>query len=383
MLKHSKSGSWQRLALCLGLAMSVGQVFAQATVAEPAKPSDASTTISRPQADAERQASIRFGEPDARARTPQTLRIASYNLLNFFDSDPVTRPHSEGSPAPIKPKEERQAAADAIRAIDADVVAVQEIESLEVLKRFRDEYLAGMGYEHAVLIESEDPRGIDNAVLSRFPIVHSETYATLDLGGVQPAMEGNRPNPLAGEPMRFRRSPLRADIEIPASHFGGTGSEGRRLTLFVVHHKSGRWSSYWREAEARGVVSLAEAVAKATPDAAVIVLGDFNAQTQDASVRTYLDNGFVDPFAGATGPSSVTHESGRRIDKVLLGGRARGAVVTGGSFVLGMPARPEGADWRTTPPPVGYASDHYPVVVDLRDPAAAAKAEPEAKTTPN
>ena len=34
-------------------------------------------------------------------------------------------------------------------------------------------------------------------------------------------------------------------------------------------------------------------------------------------------------------------------------------------FILGTPARPAGPNWSQYPPPDGYASDHYPVVVDL------------------
>ena len=311
---------------------------------------------------------IRFGEA-AKPRTPGTIRIATYNLLNFFDSDPATRTHSEGDAAPIKPEGERQAAAGAIRAINADVVALEEVESLAVVKAFITKYLGDMGYEHAVLIESEDPRGIDNAVISRFPITYSEAYDSRPLGGKQPALEGNRPNPLAGNDMKFRRSPLRADIKVPGKAFGAGEDQTYEVTVIAVHHKSGRWSEYWRLAEVNGVLAIVKEIEAKNPAANIVVLGDFKAQVTDAPIRAYLEGGLIDTFAAKAAkwsPAVISHESGRRIDLILLNKNANDEFVAESPFIFGMPARPEGADWRTTAPPEGYASDHYPVVIDLK-----------------
>lgn len=339
---------------CIALASLSFAAFAQAPAANDAPKPGTSF--------------IRFGEA-AKQRMPGTIRVATYNLMNFFDSDPVTRTHSEGDAAPIKPEGERAAAAGAIRAINADIVALEEVESLAVVKSFVTKYLGDMGYDHAVLIESEDPRGIDNAVISRFPIVYSEAYDSRALGGKQPALEGNRPNPLAGNDMKFRRSPLRADIKVPGSAFGAGSNESYELTVIAVHHKSGRWSEYWRLAEVGGVLAIVKEIETKNPAANVVVLGDFNAQPSDAPVKAYLEGGMIDSFsakAAKWSPKVVSHESGRRIDLILLNKNANEEFVAESPFILGMPARPEGADWRTAAPPEGYASDHYPVVIDLK-----------------
>jgi endonuclease/exonuclease/phosphatase family metal-dependent hydrolase len=342
------------------------QAFAQATATKPAPAPNADTSL------------IRFGEA-AKPRTPGTIRVATYNVLNFFDSDPATRTHSEGDAAPIKPEGEREAAADAIRAINADIVALQEVESLPVVKAFITKYLADMGYDHAVLIESEDPRGIDNAVISRFPIMYSEAYGERPLGGKQPALEGNRPNPLAGNDIKFRRSPLRADIKVPGKAFGGADDESYDLTLLAVHHKSGRYSEYWRLAETNGVLAIMKEIEAKDPAVNILVLGDFNAQVTDAPITAYLDGGLSDAFAAKASkwsPAVVSHESGRRIDLVLLNKNANDEFLGDSPFIFGVVARPEGSDWRNTPPPEGYASDHYPVVVDLK-PGRSAGANPK------
>lgn len=338
-------------ASCYG--QSAPAIEKTAPAAKPTKQIDRST--------------VRFGERTARPRTTGQVRIATYNAMNLFDSDPVTRTHNEGDPAPIKPQEEREAIAAGIRAVDADIVALEEVESLAVLKEFRDKYLKDLGYEYAQLIESEDPRGIDNAVLSRFPIVNTEAYNDRKIGGKHPARDGSRPNPLAGEDIKFRRTPLRVDIKVPSSAFNLKGGDDETITLLIVHHKSGRGSDYWRIAEAKGVVDIIKEIESANAGALVAVLGDFNGMITDPNGKIYTDAGLFDVFSGrdAADPRNISHESGRRIDLILLNSNLRKQLVNDSAFIYGMPARPEGADWRTTLPPEGYGSDHYPVAIDI------------------
>jgi endonuclease/exonuclease/phosphatase family metal-dependent hydrolase len=136
--------------------------------------------------------------------------------------------------------------------------------------------------------------------------------------------------------------------------------------VFVVHHKSGGPAAYWREAESKAVLGLVQEVTMANRDRAVLILGDFNAQPRDASVKTYLDNGFHDIFAKhAQSPAIITHESGRRIDLILANDAAMAQLLTDRAFVLGTAARPQGVNWRDMPTFTGMASDHYPTVVDI------------------
>ena len=68
--------------------------------------------------------------------------------------------------------EEKRLTAKAIKAVDADIICLQEVENLEVLERFNSRYLGGKKekkYKYRMLIDSHDPRRIDVAVLSRYP----------------------------------------------------------------------------------------------------------------------------------------------------------------------------------------------------------------------
>jgi endonuclease/exonuclease/phosphatase family metal-dependent hydrolase len=153
--------------------------------------------------------------------------------------------------------------------------------------------------------------------------------------------------------------------------------DGRyRLTVVSLHHKSGRDYRYYREAEALKVLQLLGELQESDPSRNIVVMGDFNAAPWDKSLRAYLQAGYVDTLAhriiprwrNATQDEArlyKTHESDRVIDYILLNSAALREYVVGSAHVHGTLMPPEDYDWRTDPYPAGYASDHYPVIVDL------------------
>ena len=307
----------------------------------------------------------RFGVATPPIKGEGTIRLATYNIENLFDD--IDDPALSGDNEDIddtKPEHECRAVARAIRRLDADILCLQEIENRDALLAFRDTYLDGMGYDHVVSIDAGDERGIEQAVLSRFPLTNARNWPGKPLEGVHPEKYGNNENWLAGQPLAFRRSPLVVEATVPAGARGN--AEDYTLTLVVVHHKSGGPASYWREAEARGVLGVIGEITAADPEANVALLGDFNAQVSDASVRAYLEAGFIDVHSGLSGPEGVSHESQRRIDLVLVNAALAAEIVEGSGFILGTPARPVNVDWRQVPTFEGYAADHYPVAIDLR-----------------
>lgn len=52
----------------------------------------------------------------------------------------------------------------------ADVLILQEVENIQVLRKLKDEYLNGLGYKSAVLIEGPDKRGIDVGIISKLAL---------------------------------------------------------------------------------------------------------------------------------------------------------------------------------------------------------------------
>lgn len=355
-MRTREFGTLRRISWCGlagGLAMSAPLALAQ--------PGDGHAAPIVPRKDVEFL--IRFGEKTPHPKTPGAIRLATYNLANLFDD--IDDPALSGEDEDIddaKPDPERASLRDTIALLDADVLVVQEVESLDALLAFRDTWLKDLGYEHVRSIDAGDERGIEQAVLSRFPITVAENWPRRPLGGTHPENWGTQPNHEAGKPLVFHRSPLHVRIEVP----GTDGAHAPyRLDLLAVHAKSGREGEYWREAEAKGVIEIARELQRVNPGINLIVLGDFNSEVSGPGVKQYLAAGFSDLFEGASTTHEITsHESGRRIDLMLLSPGVKPEVQPATRFVLGTPARLEGQSWREAPPP-GWASDHYPVAVDL------------------
>lgn len=71
----------------------------------------------------------------------------------------------------IKAKETKktQKVAQRIITMDVDVLAIQEVENINILKEFNKVHLSGL-YPHQILIEGNDPRFIDVGLLSKLPV---------------------------------------------------------------------------------------------------------------------------------------------------------------------------------------------------------------------
>lgn len=309
---------------------------------------------------------IRHGRSEPIAKPAGAVRVATFNIENMFDKELAS--DEGGGSTPVKPAAHRKAVADAIHKINADVLALEEIESKETLTKFRDDYLADMGYTYIASIDAGDPRGIEQSILSRFPVKDEKNWPNTPLVGVHPEKLGNKKNPDAGKPLILKRSPMRATVVVPPDP-ADKDAKPTEFTLFVVHHKAGPYYSYLREAEGVKVLELIHEYEKDHPGAPVFVLGDFNARATEKSVMIYTSGGMIDAMSGVPGgvesKEFLSHTSGRTIDHILLNAPAAAMVSTDTRFVLGTPQRPDGVDWRRTEPPAGYGSDHYPVVIDF------------------
>ena len=308
----------------------------------------------------------RFGLTEPMPRLDGTVRLASYNMLNFFDQsdDPALQGDYDDfgdNPGPTTDERCRELAR-VIRAVDADILALQEVESQEALAWFRDTYLADMGYDYIASKEVGYYRGIEQSLLSRFPISNVKTWPSADLSKVKRTGGGWDAVPEGVDDIRFQRSPLCATVKTP---------DGYELTLFVVHHKAGYNNRWHREAESLQVMEFIEGMTRRDSDRNIVVIGDFNAQPWDRSMQVYFRRGMTDAMTTRThniehddaSPVVKTHTSGRVIDFVLLNQAAMGELVGGSGFVLGTSG--EEYDWMKVDPPAGYASDHYPVVIDM------------------
>lgn len=309
-------------------------------------------------------ASIHFGSSQLPHKGQGAVRLATYNVLNLFDhrDDPALAGDFEDLDLAMSESRCR-ALAEVIRDIDADIIALQEVESIEALTWFRDTYLPDAGYEHIASHDVGEIRGIECSVLSRHPIIETKVWTDERLD-VRPRIgEGFTPNPGVAS-LRFARSPLMTVIRI---------GDAYELTVISLHHKAGRGdeNAYRREAEALRLIDLVQSWIERNPGRNIALMGDFNAAPWSKSVRLYRQAGFIDTLSHrSTSRGSVearlfkTHESGRILDYILLNSAAHRELVIDSPRVRGTRYE-ENYDWKTDPYPEGYASDHYPVIMDL------------------
>ncbi|MGH2535566.1 MAG: endonuclease/exonuclease/phosphatase family protein [Thermomicrobiales bacterium] len=179
-----------------------------------------------------------------------------------------------------KPERDTERIANRILQANLDVLAVQEVEDLVTLRGFDQEWLNGL-YPYSALVDGNDPRLIDLAVLSKLPI-----------GGItswQWAVHPDDPS----EPV-FSRDLLEVEILSPSRR-------QRLFTLYNNHLKShyvpfdadpvegARRANERRQRQA--AIAARIVAARQRPNGRFIVLGDMNDPP---------DSPFLAPLAGST-----------------------------------------------------------------------------------
>ncbi len=147
-----------------------------------------------------------------------------------------------------------------------DIIILSEVENLNVLKMWRDQYLQKMDYQTAVLVEGPDERGIDNAVLSRLPLIGEPKNHLMDYSKAPDLKPGD---------IRPTRGILEAHLRLP---------NGDKLAVFGVHFPSQGAETIHRKV---AVETLMDVTAKVEPGTAVIVGGDFNITAKEEHKQKY------------------------------------------------------------------------------------------------
>jgi endonuclease/exonuclease/phosphatase family metal-dependent hydrolase len=276
----------------------------------------------------------------------ETFRLATYNVESY-----LLRPAGDRA---AKSPESKAKVRESLRAINADVLALQEMGPPEALLELRASLKAeGLDYPHWEHVAGFDTN-IFVAVLSKFPIVarHSHT---------------NNSFLLLGRRFRVSRGFAEVDIRVNPRY---------TFTLLTAHLKSRRQvpeadEADLREQEAIILREILDARLQANPRVNLVLLGDLNDVRDSRSTRTILGRGraaLVDTRPaernGDNAPNPIprydprhitwTHFYGKedtysRIDYILLSSGMAREWKKEGSYVLTLP------NW-------GVGSDHRPVV---------------------
>ena len=196
-----------------------------------------------------------------------TATIESQTKFTFDQPGSFVLREFKGKLVKGKPDAERAKLVERIKRMDLNVLAVQEVEDINTLKRFNLDDLGGQ-YDDVVLIEGNDPRLIDVGVLSNLPIGRVTSWQHIP--DPQPDVAGER---------LFSRDLLEVQIL-------ERGSREPLLTLFVNHLKSRLVpfgadpavetpkNNHKRQRQATGAAEII--AAEMRPNSRFIVLGDMN-----------------------------------------------------------------------------------------------------------
>jgi endonuclease/exonuclease/phosphatase family metal-dependent hydrolase len=245
-----------------------------------------------------------------------------------------------------------------IAAVDADVQVLCEIDSRPSLKQFHDALLAPIltrtgrkTYPYILLLDGNDSRGIDVAVLSRHPILDISTHI-FDVPGAPPV---------------FSRDCAEYFIEIPglgrpllvmANHFTSQGSDRNGLRRRLP--QSRRVSEIFDDRMQQGFTH-------------VIVAGDLNDGPISAGLAPLIKHpslkDAVSQFATAIDPSGRrlgTYEDGKQqLDYLLMSPAVSSAAQQAGIERRGHFTKRLWKPFETVTSERVQASDHHAVWVDL------------------
>jgi endonuclease/exonuclease/phosphatase family metal-dependent hydrolase len=248
--------------------------------------------------------------------------------------------------------------AQAIGALRADILGLQEVESMDTLKQFVRQFRPLMpDYPYKLVIDGNDRRLIDVGLLSRYPFRHIRTHQ------FDRAPSGH---------LIFSRDCLEVDIELPDS---------KLLTVFVNHFKSmheGREETmHIRKIQTQRVVQILHERFGADPGAAKwVVLGDFNDYMPSLGLEPLLSQPWLENVIERLHPDQRwTHFFSRggdyhQLDYILLSRSLAEANPQALPYIerRGLPKRADRtAVQRFNGVGSSYpkASDHCPVVIEI------------------
>lgn len=271
----------------------------------------------------------------------ETFRVATYNVQNYLDQPTETRAH-------VKSPEAKAAIRESIRALNPDVLALEEMGTTNALLELRDSLKAeGLDFPFWEHVQGVDTN-IHVAVLSRLPIVARHPHTNDDF-----LLDGRR----------FRVSRGFAEIEIQAS-------TNFTFTLIAAHLKSRLPSpiadqSEERLQEAKVLRSIIDKHFTNNPNAKLIILGDLNDAKDSDSTKAIVGRGkfkLTDtrPAERSDSISNVTwtyyygvEDTYSRIDYILLSPAMARNWVTNETYA------PTIQNWNV-------GSDHRPIVATFK-----------------
>ncbi len=297
-----------------------------------------------------KRALVFFALMAATTSPAEKLRVATYNLENYNLSDRMS-PDGFSKNAP-KPEKQKDALRAVIRAMNADILAVQEIGDARFVGELqRDLGTDGIRYPHTVVLDGPDPHR-HVAVFSKKPFAKTIRHERLETGFQIPS---------PGERLALvNRGLLGVTVKV----------EGRTVSLYTVHLKS-RLTRDKRDpraekerlAESGAIRAQLAADGAGTRETLALLAGDFNDGPNSATLTRFAVLEQRPFLLMLDAPDATGATWTYRNDTKGFYDRS--------DYAFATPAlRPFITRVRALDHPrTGEASDHRPVVVDFEIPA--------------
>ena len=212
---------------------------------------------------------------DAGIPEQQSFRVLTWNVENLFDSvdDPDT---FDDVPSATAVRAKLSNIADVLRLVDADFVALQEVENEAILAEVAAQ-VPELGYDNLGLMDAFDGRGIDVAYLSRVPLAGPPNVIS-HIGERFPLPDGS------GNQTFFTRDALEVYVDVAGVPIG----------LLIVHYRSMRdGGELVREAEAAYTRQIVEGRIGDGREH-LLVVGDLNDNPDSATLAALLEGDTLD-----------------------------------------------------------------------------------------
>jgi endonuclease/exonuclease/phosphatase family metal-dependent hydrolase len=174
------------------------------------------------------------------------------------------------------------------------VIGVVEIENQEVLNQFLKQGLAGQGYSDAYAGPSDDDRGIRNGVISKYPIVGTDSHRVWDNTWTENG--------------KVKKTRDILEVTVRATR----GNHSQEITYLVNHWPSRAGNPEFRNRirldTAHKMRKIIENLTRKNPSRLVVALGDFNDEMEDPTFTQGLKNllNFEDLFKSPAGSIFAT-----------------------------------------------------------------------------
>lgn len=198
--------------------------------------------------------------------------VATFNVENMFDAQ-IPHPDSPPRPSEENFRQDLHKVAEAIKVMGAPtILALQEVENIEVLKLLAAQpQLADYDYV-PVLLEGKDSRGIDLGYLIRGDRATLEDYATIDAPGEL-----------------FSRPPLMLNVTV---HLDSGDQQVILLNNHFLSLSAGEMQTeVVRNNQAAWNATLVEELQASYPNAEIVVVGDLNSFYLTKPIETLQNAG--------------------------------------------------------------------------------------------